>query len=169
MRTEPTTPTATATSVAFTGHRTIRPEHLNRLKSYLASTIVQLYERGCRDFYSGMAVGFDLLAAETVIELRAICPRLRLIAVIPFLQQERYYSETDKARYQKALAMADERIVLSDRYNKQVFRARNTYLVEHGASLIAYYDASLALSGTGQTIRMAERKGLRIINLYTCM
>lgn len=166
MRTE-TTSTATAQSVAFTGHRTIRPEHLERVKPLLASSIVQLYERGFRNFYCGMAVGFDLLAAEIVIDLKSICPKLRLIAAIPFHSQDRFYSDMDKARYQKAISQADERIILTTRYNRHAYRIRNAYLVEHSSHIISYFDASIGISGTGQTIHMAERQGIEITNLFT--
>lgn len=169
MRTDFTTPAATAQSVAFTGHRTIRPEHLERLKTALAPAIVELYEKGCRDFYCGMAMGFDLLAAEVVIELKAICPKLRLIAAIPFHHQDRFYSETDKTRYQKALAATDERIILTTRYDRNAYRIRNAFMIEHAAHVIAYFDASLLYTGTGQTMRMAERTGCTITNLFDKM
>lgn len=169
MRTEYPTPTATAKSVAFTGHRTIRPEHLERLRTALAPAIVELYEKGCRDFYCGMAMGFDLLAAEVVIELKAICPQLRLIAAIPFHHQDRFYSETDKTRYQNALAATDERIILTTRYDRNAYRIRNAFMIEHAAHVIAYFDASLLYTGTGQTMRMAERKGCSIANLFLKM
>lgn len=164
MRTESSSK-ATAQSAAFTGHRTIRPEHLPRLKTLLASSIVQLYEQHFRNFYCGMAVGFDLLAAETIIELKTICPQLRLIASIPFHSQDRFYSEEDKARYQAAINQADEKIILSTRYNRHAYRIRNAYLVEHSSCIISYFDASLGKSGTAQTIRMAQTNGSTIINL----
>ena len=54
------------TSVAFTGHRTYRGAAADALRR----TVGELYARGFRTFLSGMAVGFDLAAAEAVLELR---------------------------------------------------------------------------------------------------
>jgi len=169
MKTDFPTPTATALSVAFTGHRTIRPEHLERVRTYLASTIEQLYEIGCRDFYCGMAVGFDLLAAEIVIELKSICPQMRLIAAVPFRHQDRFYSEVDKVRYRNAIASSDDIITLSTRYDRHAYRTRNAFLIDHAAHVIAYYDNNLGISGTGQTIRMALNKRCTIHNLLLKM
>ena len=51
------------TSVAFTGHRTYRGAAADALRR----TVGELYARGFRTFLSGMAVGFDLAAAEAEI------------------------------------------------------------------------------------------------------
>ena len=50
------------TSVAFTGHRTYRGAAADALRR----TVGELYARGFRNFLSGMAVGFDLAAAEAI-------------------------------------------------------------------------------------------------------
>ena len=67
-------------TVAFTGHRT----YCGQADDTLRRAVGAAYARGCRTFLSGMAVGFDLAAAEAVLECRAVCPGLRLVAVIPF-------------------------------------------------------------------------------------
>ena len=53
-------------SVAFSGHRTYRGDAAGALRR----TLEELYARGFRTFLSDMAVGFDLAAAEAVLELR---------------------------------------------------------------------------------------------------
>ena len=50
-------------SVAFSGHRTYRGDAAGTLHR----TLEELYARGFRTFLSGMAVGFDLAAAEAVL------------------------------------------------------------------------------------------------------
>ena len=50
------------TSVAFTGHRTYRGAAADALRR----TVGELYALGFRTFMSGMAVGFDLAAAEAI-------------------------------------------------------------------------------------------------------
>lgn len=51
--------------VAFTGHRRYRGE----ADDALAQTVEELCRAGFRTFLSGMALGFDLAAAETVLVL----------------------------------------------------------------------------------------------------
>ena len=153
-------------AVAFTGHRTILPEHLSEIRNLLLSTVSRLYEQGARDFYCGMALGFDLLSAEAVLELKKIHNTIRLIAVIPFEDQDRFFPEADKIRYHNALAMADERVTLCPKYHRFAYRNRNYYLICHCSDLIAYYIPSQNASGTAQTLRMAMRENKTILNLY---
>ena len=64
------------TTVAFTGHRT----YCGEASAALAAAIRGLHAHGFRTFLCGMAVGFDLAAAEAVLELRDSLPGLRLVA-----------------------------------------------------------------------------------------
>ena len=62
----------------FTGHREI-PAHTQPLRDALLRHITSLYADGCTDFLCGGAKGFDLLAAEALLELRPILSDARLI------------------------------------------------------------------------------------------
>lgn len=88
------------TSVAFTGHRTYRGAAADALRR----TVGELYARGFRTFLSGMAVGFDLAAAEAVLELRERVPGVRLVAAVPFRGQEMRFSPADRERFRRVLA-----------------------------------------------------------------
>lgn len=55
-----------ATTVAFSGHRT----YCHDADAALRATVGELYARGFRTFLCGMAVGFDLAAAEAVLACR---------------------------------------------------------------------------------------------------
>ena len=52
-------------AVALTGHRSIPYDKVPSLRKALRTVILEHYNRGSRIFYCGMAMGFDLLAAET--------------------------------------------------------------------------------------------------------
>lgn len=70
-------------SVAFTGHRSERIFQVRMLYLYLdiVSQVKRLYSLGYRYFLSGMAEGFDLLAAQAVADLKMKYTDIRLIAV----------------------------------------------------------------------------------------
>ena len=53
-------------SVTFTGHRYIPQSKRNDLCAKLKKAIMENHSKGVRNFLCGMAVGFDLLAAESV-------------------------------------------------------------------------------------------------------
>lgn len=111
-----------------------------------------------------MAVGFDLAAAEAVSDCRKSLPDIRLVAVIPFRGQQQRFSETDRARFDRICAEADETIVLSESYNSGVYAVRNDYLVDHAATLITWYDGSAG--GTRYTVEKALSQGRQLIHLH---
>jgi len=146
-------------SVAFTGHRT----YAGQADAALRRIVRELHIGGFRTFLSGMAVGFDLAAAECVLACREELPDLRLVAVVPFEGQQARFSEVDKARFGRIAALADETIVLSAVYHRGVYTVRNDFLVDHAAHLVAWFDGSGG--GTSYTVRRAFRLGRRIDNL----
>ena len=67
-----------------------------------------------------MANGFDLIAAEEVLNAKKVFPYIQLKAVIPFKGQADRYTQADKQRYNAILAQADEVIILQDEYSSVV-------------------------------------------------
>lgn len=66
----------------FSGHRKL-PEDNAELKNSLESAIIKLIEQGVIYFGAGGALGFDMLAEETVLQLKQRYPQIRLILVLP--------------------------------------------------------------------------------------
>lgn len=149
-----------AATAAFTGHRT----YDGRADEALRRTVGEWYARGIRTFLSGMAVGFDLAAAEAVLACREEMPGLRLKAVVPFSGQESRFSAPDRERFHRVLAAADETIVLSAVFHRGCYAVRNDYLVDRSSVLIAWYDGSPG--GTRYTVRRARRKGRHVVHLH---
>jgi len=147
--------------VSFTGHRTYDGSADGALDAKLS----ELYERGARVFMSGMAVGFDLAAAEAVLRLRNRYPEARLVCVVPFEGQESRFSAADRQRYARILAAADDRVTLCASYTPGCYARRNDYLVDRAGGLVAWYDGSPG--GTRYTVRRALRRGREVVNLCT--
>ena len=59
-------------AVALTGHRSIPYDKVPSLRKALRTVILAHYNRGIRIFYCGMAMGFDLLAAETALSMKEV-------------------------------------------------------------------------------------------------
>ena len=119
----------------FTGHRELGEDFSPTL---LKKTIKDLIERGVEIFYNGMAIGFDLLAAEQVLSLRKKFPNVKLIACVPYYGQENYFSAADKRRYVKTLKKADEVVLLSETYYRGCLHQRDRYMVDNADVIIAY-------------------------------
>ena len=124
-----------ATKCVFTGHRELGDDFS---PSKLKKIIKQLIENGVYIFYNGMAMGFDLCAAEQVLALRKKHPEVKLIACVPYYGQEAYFSAADKRRYVKVLRKADETILLSENYYRGCLHQRDRYMVDNADVMIAY-------------------------------
>ena len=107
--------------VAFTGHRDAAAADKERL----ASIIKQLYTEGYRTFMSGMAEGFDLLAAEVVLSLKEELSEIKLFCIIPFEGHISKVGSANRARYNTICASADEVITLASEYHKKAYYDRN--------------------------------------------
>ena len=156
-------------SVCFTGHRTIA-EDKEKLSARLYALLERLVtEKKVTEFYTGGAVGWDALAALTVLKLRDSYPEVKLHLVLPcpFEEQSAKWNEAQKAEYQHILGLADSVEQVSDRYYNGCMKARNARLVELASDYcICYWNPKNFRSGTGQTVRMAQRKGIEVINLF---
>lgn len=152
-------------SVTFTGHRFIPYGKLSMLKVALKNIILELYAKGYSNYYCGMAMGFDLLSAEVVLSLKAECKELRLIAVVPYRNQDERFSFADKKRYHSILNRADETILLCENYYQGCLLERNDYMLARSNQVIAYFDGENK-GGTFYTCRNAQVKGLPVINLF---
>lgn len=152
-----------ATACCFTGHRTLPANKIQTLITNLDREIDALIEKGVTDFISGGALGFDQIAASLIVIKKETGKNIRLIFVLPCKNQDTLWNEEQKKLYQGLLGEADEIIFVSEEYTPLCMRKRNNYMVEHSAYCIC---ALLhEKSGTGQTVRFARKKGLKIINV----
>ena len=76
-----------AATAAFTGHRFIDASQKEHVKKLLSNAVLDAYGHGIRNFISGFAIGFDMMAAETIVSLKRSYPDIALIAAIPFKEQ----------------------------------------------------------------------------------
>ena len=145
---------------SFTGHRLYREQNAK-----LKEAIVRLYNDGYRTFMSGMAEGFDLAAAECVLELKQSYGDIKLICVVPFEGHRTTIQSSQRLRDDAICLAADEVITLEQNYHHGVYNLRNDYLVDKADAIVCYY-SGLKRSGTGYTVTKAIKKMIRVINIY---
>ena len=136
----------------FTGHRDLQADFS---KKKLKETVKEVIDMGADTFLCGMAMGFDLIAAETVLSLKRKFPHIKLVACIPCVGQEKYFSNTDKRRYVAAVEKADKRVVLSDSYYRGCMQARDRYMADRGDILITY--CKKQEGGTAYTVHYFQK------------
>ena len=153
-------------SVCFTGHRTINPNKQQAVKEKLNSKIIELYNQGHRTFLCGMAIGFDLLAAEILIELKETCKDIFIVACIPFIGQESRFSPTDQKRYNNVINSVDSKVIIARAFSKQSYLLRNIYMLEHSSIVVAYFDTNIKKGGTFFTYNKAIKMGKEVRNIF---
>ena len=117
------------------------------------------------NYLCGMAMGFDLLAAEVIVSMKSEHPQLTLTAVVPFPGQADRWAPDLRRKYFWLLSKADVRLTLSKTYYDGCFLVRNQFMLDHSCRLIEYYNGS-SKGGTFYTHNRAERMGMPINNVF---
>ncbi len=138
----------------------------NKFENALTDAILLTLSEGCRTFYSGMAQGFDIIAAETVLELRKSehFSDIKLVCALPFAGQANGFAPEWRERYDKILNEADEVITVCLSYSKDCFFRRNQFMVDSTDCVITWFDG--AAGGTKNTVCYARKIGRKIVNIY---
>mgnify|MGYP004530240879 FL=1 len=147
----------------FTGHRKLPTEKLNKITSELEKTVIGLIADGYRFFGTGGALGFDTVAAQTVIRLKDKYPKIRLILVLPCTDQAKFWNEDDSREYERIKKLADKTVYTSEKYYNGCMAKRNRHLVDNSSVCVAYLTQSGG--GTAYTVEYANKHGLKVINI----
>lgn len=154
-----------AKTVCFSGHRSFF-DSKEEIKKSLEAAIRKCIESGSERFITGGAIGFDTLAALTIIRLRKEFTQIRLILALPCPPNEQTlkWKEEQKTEYQKILSLADDVKILSEKYTERCMLDRNKYMVDNSCKLI-HYLRSGKRGGTKQTVNYAIKQGIELIGI----
>ena len=158
-------------TVCLTGHR---PKGLpwgydeekdicKKFKKHLRKTFRKIIKKGFTNFYTGMAEGFDMIATEILISLKRK-HKINIWAAVPCKNQEAKWKLSQQERYHNILKECDKIIILSDTYTKTCMQERNRFMLENSNLVIAYFSGKA--SGTGNTIKLAVKQNLEVINTF---
>ena len=131
-------------TVAFTGHRKERilqgvgndPRILAQIREAVAVMVTELYGQGYKEYYTGMANGFDMAAAEAVLQVREEYGDIMLVAAVPFRKQPLWFDAEDQLLYACLLERVD-RVVMVPRITTRAVTCAgmNTWYVRRMLSL----------------------------------
>ena len=123
----------------LTGHRSLPsdPDRLAELRQNLRRLICDLAQQGITTFYTGGALGFDTMAAMMVLELKSRLPQLRLHLALPYPEQAKRWSRTDRLLYEQIKEHADR-----------------VYLVNMEYSAVCMEKTKLFYGGSQQSMRL---------------
>jgi len=164
---------------AITGHRptrfnfTYNETHTGckRLKRRLREQFMLLYEQGCRQFWVGGALGVDMWAGEILLRLKKQpeYSDIQLHITLPFEGHDTAWEERSHRRMSSLIKHSTETVIVGQKETLPAlnYRRRNEYMVDRAELLLAVYDNNRTIrSGTGMTVRLAEKKGLSITLIH---
>ena len=152
-----------AKTCSFTGHRSLNGAEKLKVAVRLRKAIKELVKQGIVFYGVGGALGFDTLAAQTVLDMKKEYPQLRLILVLPCEDQTRGWRSEDIAVYEDIKRRSDKVVYVSREYTPNCMHRRNRHLVDHSGTCICYLTRDSG--GTAYTVDYARRKGLHVINI----
>lgn len=125
--------------------------------------MVDLIHEGYLYFGTGGALGFDTMAAQTVLKLQSTYPDIRLILVLPCVSQTRGWSTADTEEYERIKALANKVVYVSQEYSKGCMFKRNRYLVDNSNVCVCYLSENRG--GTAYTVKYAKTRDVAVINI----
>ena len=152
-----------AQTCCFTGHRKIPHEQFAHIQKRLKETIQELIQKGVIYYGAGGALGFDTLAARTVLKMKEDYPEIKLILVLPCVAQADRWDASDREVYEDIKQMADKVVYTSQEYTSGCMHKRNRHLVDNSSICICYLTDKTG--GTAYTVGYAKSAGVHVINL----
>ncbi|MBQ7113412.1 MAG: DUF1273 family protein [Clostridia bacterium] len=148
----------------FSGHRILPADETGEIRNRIINAVRELVQRyDVRYFGVGGAIGFDMLAAETLFELRdGEFPHIKVILVYPFPGYNENWSTAQKNRLRMLLPKFDKTVCVSQHGSREAYLARNRHLVDNAKFCIVYCNKKSG--GTAYTLWYAKAKGAAVYN-----
>lgn len=150
-------------TACFTGHRKIPAYDIQNIEKQLDEIIEKLYQKGVIFYGAGGSYGFDMLAEMAVIRARNRHNEIKLILVLPCKNQDKYWTEDNKAAFAEIKNQSDKIVYTSEICSKDCMHKRNRHLVNFSGYCVAYLNKNSG--GTAYTVNYARQNGLEIVNL----
>lgn len=147
----------------FTGHRNIPKCDEQKILTRVHYLLQPLIQNGVKYFGVGGAVGFDMIVAEYLLDLRdRQGKKIKIISVLPFPDWREKWNEDDIWRQEQIMRRSDKVTFVRDTYCKDVYLIRDRKLVDESGYCISY--CNRRTGGTAYTVRYAMKQGLQVFN-----
>lgn len=146
----------------FTGHRRLSADK-KYIRRLLDCAVLDAINDGVDTFIAGGALGFDMLAAQSVAALKHDYS-ITLLLYLPHRGHTSAWCPEDKAEFDDLLPFADKITYISERYDRECMRRRNEAMVLAADCGIAWYERGR--SGTLQTLNIAKKHGVFVRNIF---
>lgn len=117
-------------------------EAVTYIKRAIKNSLLPIVEEGLEWVIISGQLGTELWAAEVVFDLREEYTQLKLGILLPFLNQEESWNETNREYYQSILTRADfvDTIIKKPYEGPQQLRIKNQYMIQKSDAMLIFYD-----------------------------
>ena len=137
-------------------------KRFQKMKTQVTEYLIKFIKNGYSTFYDGMALGFDLIALEILIDLKIKYPYIKIIGAMPCPNQDAKWTRAEKERYKNIKEQIDQSIVVSEKYyGKECMLKRNRFIVDNSDMLFALWDGTPG--GTMYTIEYAKSQNKPVV------
>ena len=147
----------------LTGHRDIPRDQYPEILAKLEVAVERLIAEGVQYFGVGGALGFDMLAALTVLRARRQHPEVKLVLVLPCKDHDFGWPGEDRALFEQITSQVDKVVYTAEKYYSGCMYKRTRHMAEQSGYCICYLDR--ATGGTAYAVSYAKSVGVQIINL----
>ncbi|HAQ39770.1 MAG TPA: DUF1273 domain-containing protein [Clostridiales bacterium] len=135
--------------------------HFNDIKSKVQESAVYLIEKlSVKNFVSGMDIGFEQFAAETILELKERYPQITLEGVLPHEMHSINWSTDQRKKYYSIMEKSDREVLLQYHYTDDCMRKRNLYMINKSKHIIFFKDGTGSIDSL---ILFTKAKGRNVI------
>jgi len=162
-------------TACFTGHRKLGDHYYNpttpstewhTLRQYLDQVNTSMInDHGVDHFISGLAIGVDLLAAESVAYVRVFAKdkEVKLTGAMPFPSQPNKWPEPTRQHWHNVCQLCNQVVSVSaDPYSPQKMQIRNEWMVDQSDYVIAIWNG-MKSGGTWNCINYAKSKNKPVL------
>ena len=149
-------------SCCFIGHNSIPISLIMRLKAI--SALEDLIDQGVTDFYAAGIVGWDMICEKAFLRLREEYPQITLHLLLSQYKKSRMKNRNKDPNKNFGAVLSSSDGVEFD-FVEGCLTKRMAKIVELSDCCLCYYEKIASSSSTALTIRLAEKKGIKIINL----
>jgi uncharacterized phage-like protein YoqJ len=142
----------------FTGHRIVKNDFNPR---EVERAVEELLGRGIHVFLNGMALGFDTLCFNVLLDMKNRYPEIKIVSCVPCPDQSKKFPFKSKREYLRLLKKADEVILVCPEYTDECMKERDRFMVDNSSVCISYLYKSTG--GAYYTTKYAVEKEIEII------
>lgn len=152
-----------AKACTFIGNRDLSLNEQWALRPRLQQAIMNYLNAGGYFFACGGSYGFDLVAAEEVLNFKQYYPYIQMILLLPYPHYTSRWTMEDQQRLQQVMQYSIYRYSYSA-YRKGIYSERNQQLID-GSNYCIYYSDSKTAPYTQSIIDYAIDNGIWTTNL----